>query len=162
MNQGSMYLNLAIDMGRSRSSNYGGSQVDPAELGNKDVFVADGPTGFSVVEAALSIISSIIGGGIISIPYAMTTNGLWIGAMIHLVIMSCLMLTTHFYLDAKAMYDVNSFSELCYCCFGRSSVYVINLLIAFVIFGILTLYMILFANISMSLLPESFKGINNK
>jgi hypothetical protein len=25
MNQGSMYLNLAIDMGRSRASNYGGS-----------------------------------------------------------------------------------------------------------------------------------------
>ena len=114
-----------------------------------------------MVEAALSIISSIIGGGIISIPYAMTTKGLYMGAMIHLTIMTCLMFTTHLYLSAKAMYDVNSFSELCYMCFGRSSVYVINLLIAFVIFGILTLYMILFANISKSLLPGSFKDINN-
>ena len=54
------------------------------------------------------------------------------------------------------MYDVPSFSELCYMCFGRSSVYVINLLIAFVIFGILVLYMILFSKISMSLLPKQY------
>jgi len=46
-------------------------------------------------------------------------------------------------------------------CFGKTSVYVINLLIAFVIFGILTLYMILFANISKSLLPASFKETIN-
>ena len=26
-----MYINLALDMGRSRGSNYGGSQVDPEE-----------------------------------------------------------------------------------------------------------------------------------
>jgi len=38
-------------------------------------------------------------------------------------------------------------------CFGRSSIYLINILIAFVIFGILILYMILFSNISLSLLP---------
>ena len=83
------------------------------------------------------------------------------GAMIHIVIMSFLMVTTHLYLSSKAMYDANSFSELCYMCFGRSSIYIINLLIAFVIFGILTLYMILFANIAKSLLPESFRDINN-
>jgi len=34
-----MYLNLAIDMGRSRASNYGGSQVDPEELADKDGFI---------------------------------------------------------------------------------------------------------------------------
>ncbi len=39
MNQGSMYLNLAIDMGRSRASNYGGSQVDQEDLGDKDGFM---------------------------------------------------------------------------------------------------------------------------
>lgn len=114
-----------------------------------------------MVEAALSIISSIIGGGIISIPYAMTTNGLFMGAMIHIVIMTCLMFTTKLYWESKDMYDAHSFSELCFMCFGKTSVYVINLLIAFVIFGILTLYMILFANISKSLLPASFKGTIN-
>ena len=36
-----MYLNLAIDMGKSRASNYGGSQVDPDEAG--DDYVQDGP-----------------------------------------------------------------------------------------------------------------------
>jgi hypothetical protein len=39
MNQGSMYLNLAIDMGRSRASNYGGSQAGDDEMGEKDGFI---------------------------------------------------------------------------------------------------------------------------
>ena len=39
MNQGSMYLNLTIDMGRSRASNYGGSQADQDDLGDKDGFM---------------------------------------------------------------------------------------------------------------------------
>ena len=36
--------------------------------------------------------------------------------------------------------------------FGRKSVFMINILIAFVIFGILTLYLILFSRISISLI----------
>ena len=44
-----------------------------------------------------------------------------------------------------------SISELSYVCFGTSSVFIINLLIAFVIFGILTLYLILFSRITTSL-----------
>lgn len=86
----------------------------------------------------------------------MTTNGIYTGLMIHISTIGFLMFTSHLYLSSKDMYDVQSFSELCYMCFGRSSIYVINLLIAFVIFGILILYMILFAQISVSLLPKSF------
>lgn len=67
------------------------------------------------------------------------------GIIIHCTTIAFLMFTSHLYLSSKDMYDVQSFSELCYMCFGRSSIYVINLLIAFVIFGILILYMILFA-----------------
>jgi amino acid permease len=63
--------------------------------------VQEGPAGFTVLEAALSIISSIIGGGIISIPYAMTTNGLFAGAIIHLTTICFLMFTTHLYLQSK-------------------------------------------------------------
>lgn len=139
--QTAMYMNVAAGMGEKR---VGATNVSVAE---------DEVEGFSVIDAALSIVSTIIGGGIISIPYAMTTNGILMGAGIHLVTMTFLMFTAHLYLKSKEMYDVASFSELCYMCFGRSSVYLINILIAFVIFGILILYMILFSNISLSLLP---------
>lgn len=56
----------------------------------------------------------------------------------------------------------SSISELSYICFGRASVFMINFLIAFVIFGILTLYMLLFSRIAISLVepyvvdPKSF------
>lgn len=136
-------MNIAAGMGVKRSG-----PTNVSDAGEDEV------EGFSVVGAALSIISTIIGGGIISIPYAMTTNGILYGAGIHLVTLVFLMFTAHLYLSAKDMYDVPSFSELCYMCFGRSSIYLINLLIAFVIFGILILYMILFSKISISLLPQ--------
>lgn len=141
--QTAMYMNIAAGMGVKRDG-----PTNVSDAGEDEV------EGFSVVGAALSIISTIIGGGIISIPYAMTTNGILYGAGIHLVTLVFLMFTAHLYLSAKDMYDVPSFSELCYMCFGRSSVYLINLLIAFVIFGILILYMILFSKISISLLPQ--------
>lgn len=62
--QQNMYMNLAVDIGRSRASRAGSDESSQEEVG------------FTVYEASLSIISSVIGGGIISIPYAMTTNGL--------------------------------------------------------------------------------------
>jgi len=97
-------------------------------------------------------VSTIIGGGIISVPYAMTAPGLVNGIMINLAIMVVMLITTHFYLVAKDILGYESISELSYVCFGRSSVFIINILVAFVIFGILTLYMILFAKISESLI----------
>mgnify|MGYP003905003605 CR=1 FL=1 len=96
--------------------------------------------------------STIIGGGIVSVPYAMTAPGLVNGMVINLVILSMLIFTTHLYLKARDILGFDSISELSYVCFGRSSVFIINLLIAFVIFGILTLYLILFSRITSSLM----------
>ena len=62
-----------------------------------------------------------------------------------------MLFATHLYLKAKEMFGIESISELCYMSFGRASVFIINIIVAFVIFGILILYMILFAKISMSL-----------
>ena len=105
----------------------------------------------SVVGAALSIISTIIGGGIISIPYAMTAVGFKTGILIHVIMIILMMFCTHLYISARDYLKFDTISELCFMCFGRSSVFMINALVAFVIFGILTLYMLLFTKISLSL-----------
>ena len=110
--------------------------------------------GYSVWGVAISIVSTIIGGGIVSVPYAMTAPGVGNGIMINLAIMVIMLIATHFYLVAKDILGYESISELSYVCFGRSSVFIINILVAFVIFGILTLYMILFAKISESLIDQ--------
>lgn len=108
--------------------------------------------GLSVVGAALAIISTIIGGGIISVPYAMTAPGFQNGIMINTIILSFMIVCTYFYMKAKDYLGFSSISELSYICFGRVSVFMINILIAFVIFGILILYMLLFSKISVSLI----------
>ena len=81
----------------------------------------------------------------------MTAPGLTNGIVINVIILSLLIFTTHLYLKARDILGFDSISELSYICFGRSSVFIINLLIAFVIFGILTLYLILFSRIAISL-----------
>jgi amino acid permease len=108
---------------------------------------------------ALQIISSICGGGIISVPYAMTVAGFYNGLMINLIIILCMMYCTHLYLRSKDIFGFASVSELSYICFGRPSVFIINILVAFVIFGILTLYLILFADISISLVTPLIDNV---
>lgn len=107
--------------------------------------------GLSTYDVALQIISSICGGGIISVPYAMTVAGFYNGLFINIAIIICMMYCTHLYLRSKDIFGFASVSELSYICFGRSSVFIINSLVALVIFGILTLYLILFAKIAISL-----------
>lgn len=112
---------------------------------NADV---EGQTIFGV---ALQIISTITGGGIVSVPYAMSAPGFENGIMINIVIIIFMMFCTHLYMSSKDIMGFDSISELSYMCFGRSSVFIINILVAFVIFGILLLYLILFSKISLSL-----------
>lgn len=81
----------------------------------------------------------------------MTTAGFFNGLLVNISIILMMMYCTHLYISAKDLLGFASISELSYICFGRSSVFIINILVAFVIFGILTLYLILFADISISL-----------
>lgn len=100
---------------------------------------------------ALQIISTITGGGIVSVPYAMTAPGFEIGIMVNVVIIGFMMYCTHLYVSSRDLLGFDSISELSYMSFGRSSVFIINILVTFVIFGILLLYLILFSKISLSL-----------
>ena len=61
----------------------------------------------------------------------------------------------HLYMRARDMYQVESFSDLCYMCFGRKSVYLINAMVALIIFGIMILYLILFSKICISLFADT-------
>ena len=111
----------------------------------------------TVGAAALSVISTIIGGGITSVPYAMTVAGLPTGILINFMVIGIVMFCTHLYLKARQLFGLESLSELCFVSFGRSSIFLINALIAFVIYGILVLYFVLFSRICISL-TEEFQG----
>ena len=82
----------------------------------------------------------------------MTAPGFKIGIMINVFIIGSMMFCTHLYISSRDIMGFESISELSYMSFGRSSVFIINILVAFVIFGILVLYLILFSKISLSLI----------
>ena len=81
----------------------------------------------------------------------MTAPGFEIGIMVNVVIIGFMMYCTHLYVSSRDLLGFDSISELSYMSFGRSSVFIINILVTFVIFGILLLYLILFSKISLSL-----------
>lgn len=75
------------------------------------------------------------------------------------MIMAALLYGTHLYLKARETLGVESLSELFYVTFGRASVFLINALITFVIAAVLTLYLVLFSRICLSL-AEEMVGLN--
>lgn len=84
-------------------------------------------------------------------PYAITAPGIKAGIWINVFAIFLMLIATHLYLTVKDKLGYDSISELSYLCFGRASVYMINLLISFVIMGVLILYMILFSKIVISI-----------
>jgi amino acid permease len=110
---------------------------------------ADGKVrGMSVLESTLSIISCIIGAGIVSIPYALTATGLYNGILINIGIIICLMFATHLYIKSMEYLKLSSISELCFMSMGRSSIFIVNAFFAFIFVGVLTLFNVLFSNLA--------------
>ena len=106
----------------------------------------------SLFQTALSIVSTVMGCGIVSVPYSYATAGFTIGLSVQVVVVCALFVSVHYYLEAKRIMNCETtFSGLAYACLGSSSGIVLNLLIAIAIFGILTLYMILFSRIAISI-----------
>ena len=83
-------------------------------------------------------------------PYAITAPGIKAGIYINVLAIFLMLIATHLYLTVKDKLGYDSISELSYLCFGRASVYLVNLLISLVIMGVLILYMILFSKIVIS------------
>lgn len=101
----------------------------------------------------MSFVSNMVGGAIASIPYAFSSVGVALGISIHLIIMAIYMLSVIIYIKVKTNLGFDSLSELGFACFGRSSVFLINILTLICSCGIVALYVNLFAAIGVSLMP---------
>jgi amino acid permease len=103
--------------------------------------------------ASIAYVNTIVGGGIVTLPFVVATIGISYAIMLHLFVIALMLVTVHFCLKTKDHLGYESYSELAYLCFGRSSVFIINGLICFCISGIITLYLILVSKILLSLIP---------
>ena len=112
----------------------------------------------SVVGTALAIISTIMGGGIVSIPFAYAVAGPAVGLSVQIIVIIAIWISCILYLQTRNILRCNTtFSVIANLCLGPLSGIILNSLIVFAVFGILALYMILFSEIAISLIGGSFE-----
>jgi amino acid permease len=120
----------------------------------KSVNEKDGPKpklahkGLSTFEAALALLSTIVGGGIVGIPYAIYHCGIPLGIFLNI----SLVLTTYYsfvlYLGAKNQIpvQVESLYEIGFVAVGRSSIFFISVIQLISSFGLMLIYFITFGD----------------
>ena len=106
-----------------------------------------------VAATALAIISCIMGGGIVSIPYAYAVEGILVGITVQITVIAAIFISCILYLRTRTILNCKTeFGEIAEKCLGPVSGIILNSLLVFCIFGIMALYMTLFAMIFISLL----------
>ena len=96
-----------------------------------------------------------MGGGIVSIPFAYAVAGITVGITVQICVIVTVWISCQLYLKTRKILRCNTtFSEIAYECLGSTSGITLNSLLAFAIFGIMALYMILFSEIAISLIGD--------
>ena len=105
----------------------------------------------------LAVISTIMGGGIVSIPYAYAVGGIGCGITIQAFVIAIIWISCQLYLRSRTILRCNTnFSIIATKVLGPSSSVLLNCLVVFAVFGILALYMILFSDIAISLVGSAY------
>ena len=116
-------------------------------------FQPDSTHGLTMFGGTLAIISTIIGGGIVGLPFALLQLGLWI----FLVALFFMTLSTvnscSLYLRTKDLIPgrPESLYEIGYSLFKRSSIFIISAILLVNGIGIVILYFIVYGNIMVGL-----------
>ena len=105
-------------------------------------------------EAVLAIISTIIGSGVTSVPYAMSRGGIIVGIFVNIFYVGTVFFSTYLYWLARTHMKLDHLSEMLYVTLGRGSIFVFNGMMAFAISGVIVVYMVLTTRICHQLLRE--------
>ena len=103
--------------------------------------------------AVLTIISTIIGGGIVGLPYGFQQLGLYISLTVMVLVGVLTLSSAWLYLNTKDLIQgkPESLFEIGYMLFHRSSIFFISAVLAINAFGMVMIYLITFAGIMQSI-----------
>lgn len=104
------------------------------------------------------MLSTIIGGGIVGIPYAMYLSGIPIGLVINVMCFCMSYLSTYLFMETKKKSDVpiKTLYEFGYVCIGKSSIYYIAFLSVVQTVGFVMIYFIVFGDLLGSIVLDIF------
>jgi amino acid permease len=113
-------------------------------------------TSLSPCEASLALLSAIVGGGIVAIPFAIIHTGIPIGVALNVGMALTCLYSGYLLLCAKQMSPtyVESFYELGFLTMGKWSIYFISITILISLFGCMMIYFIIFGDITASLVKQ--------
>jgi amino acid permease len=109
----------------------------------------------------LTYVGTIIGGGVVGLPIAFYYTGIAFGIIMNLLCALGSVYSVYLLIRAKNITGLSSYSELGYYCYGRASIFLINVLIAGATAGIPIAYFMIFGHICPSILisigiPDGF------
>jgi amino acid permease len=136
--------NINVTGKSNRSSIAKKSFVQDVQLGEK----------IGVFGVMLTLVGTIVGGGIVGIPYATLQTGIWLVLVVHACNFVWGIYSIHLLLEAKNMSGLASFSELGFYAFGRASIFIINGLIAIAQVGMPIIYFMIIGDIGQGLLQK--------
>ena len=107
--------------------------VDEREGPNTDVEssetsgVSQKPKGQKPFEASLALLASIIGGGIVGVPFSMEHTGIPLGLILLIVFGFCAYYASVLYFETKLLspHRINSLYEMSFVVLGKSSIYLV-------------------------------------
>ena len=106
--------------------------------------------------AALTIISTIVGGGIVGLSYALYYTGIAIGILLIVLMAIQTVSSVHLYLAAKDLIPgkPESLFEIGYVLYKRSYIFFISGIIVLNSFGMMLIYFILFGDTTSSVVRD--------
>jgi amino acid permease len=114
--------------------------------------------GLGMAEGAFAILSTIIGGGIVGVPYSLLHAGIPVGVLLHALVAATCLYSCQLYVKAKDLtpIPVESMYEIGFILFGRKMIYVIAAIICLASTGLMMVYFIVFGDIFASIALQLF------